>query len=173
MTTTAKEAANRLLECIVYHDLANRRGEAVADAIINELASIADAAPGPERIKLSGIWSSSENANHAAPDVQIEFLLSVTKDDEATIQRLEADLKESCEYALALEKELRDRANLQLSWGPPTAEHREGFECLAENSYGIWRHAKWINGRWMVRGTFNEIEPTDLAPLPNAKGKKS
>lgn len=98
-------------------------------------------------------------------DTKIAFLLSVTEDDDRTIQRLDADLKESREYALALEKELRDRLNSACAWVPP--ENRPvGFECLAQNSYGIWRHVRWT-GAWQVRGTFADIDnPTAFAPLP-------
>jgi len=42
----SSQAAKCLLESIVYYDLAERRGELVADAIIDELAKIADAKPG-------------------------------------------------------------------------------------------------------------------------------
>jgi HAMP domain-containing protein len=59
---------------------------------------------------------------------------------------------------------------LREAWEPPPAGERpDGYECLGQNSYNIWRHVQWSkrNG-WTVRGTFDHITPTAFAPLPEA-----
>ena len=54
---------------------------------------------------------------------------------------------------------------------PPEADRPDGFECLARNINGTWKHVCWQSGRWTIRGdqTMAVNHPTAFAPLPSAQ----
>jgi hypothetical protein len=84
-------------------------------------------------------------------NVKLDFLLAMTADHQKTIE--------------ALEQEMRARAS-PLRFMPPE-DRPDGYECLAKNSFGIWRHVQWSRrNEWTVRGTFDQIKPIGFAPLP-------
>ena len=67
----------------------------------------------------------------------------------------------------ALAPEIVREAEQPAPWMPPE-DRPDGFECLAQNMFGNWKHVRWQWGRWTIRGdqTMAVHNPSAFAPLP-------
>ena len=162
-------------------------------AILARAAEVAEPAMTGVRVKLL-VWQETPNdktlvADHGAGHYIVthdfdgwRWLLVNGRDmagaqdhpvpeKEAAKAAAQADYESRILAAIVPPEIVREAGEQPAPWTPPE-DRPDGFECLARNMFGNWKHVRWQWGRWTIRGdqTMAVHNPSAFAPLPGDAG---